>query len=138
MALLRFYSTGLPFYRDEREDESMDWVLRRFNPENRELSANIFEKDKEFSLELALPGVDKKDIRMKHEKGYLTISVENNKENSAGEKYALREFNYSGLSRTFKTGKEINAEMISAQYENGILSVHLPKKETVSHTIAIE
>jgi len=45
------------------------------------------------------------------------------------EEYTRKEFDFSGASRTFRTSEKIDAENISARYENGVLTVQLPKKE---------
>jgi HSP20 family protein len=73
--------------------------------------------------------VDKKDIRVEHEKGILTIRLEKSEENKDNEGYTRKEFDFSGASRTFRTGEKIDTENISARYENGVLTVQLPKKE---------
>jgi HSP20 family protein len=136
MALLRFYSTGVPCYRDESADEKYSTLVNRFNngfgSYPSDPATNISETDKEYSIRMALPGVLKEDIRVDHDKGYLTISIVKNVENKEDGKYSLREFNYSGASRTFKTGKGIDVEKITARHENGILTVNLPKKEPVN------
>jgi HSP20 family protein len=77
---------------------------------------------------MALPGVDKKNIRVEHEKGILTIRIEKS-EDKEKEGYTRKEFDFAGASRTFKTGEKIDTDNISARYENGVLTVQLPKKE---------
>ncbi len=44
---------------------------------------------------MALPGVDKKDIRVEHEKGILTIRIEKSEENKEQEAYTRKEFDFS-------------------------------------------
>ncbi len=136
MAYIRFYS---PFYsanRDENSSEAYNQLMRHFNNENycgcsrqSTLAANISETDQEYLIEMAMPGVDKKDIEIKHENEYLHISVNKQDEQSSEEKFNLKEFDYSGAARVFKTGNKVDSEKISARYENGILYVSLTKKE---------
>lgn len=135
MAYLRFYSPYHSAYRDENTNESLNRIMQHYNADsdcgcsNGSVPAsNISESEKEFRIEMALPGVDKKNISLKHEKGYLMISVEKPQAESQ-DNYLRQEFDYSGTSRTYKIGEKIDAESISAQYENGLLIVHLPKKE---------
>jgi len=135
MSLFRFYNSGVPCYRDESANNAYEGLISHFNSgysgynPNQIPASNISETDSEYSLSIALPGVDKKDIRIQHEKGYLTVRVEKNGENKYSEQYSLREFDYSGASRVFRTGEKIDSEKITAEYDKGILTVHLPKRE---------
>lgn len=96
-------------------------------------SVNIKETDKAFELELAAPGLDKKNFRIDLNEDKLTISSV--QENSSEEKqenefFSRREFNYHAFSRSFVLPEKlIEKDAISASYENGILKVALPKKE---------
>jgi len=132
--MIRFYNP-VPAYRDENANEAYEKLMHHFSVDNTcgcqqgsAPAANISENETSFRIEMALPGVDKKHISLKHEKGFLSISVEGSDEENT-EEYTRREFNYSGASRTFKTGEKIDTGNITARFENGILSVHLPKKE---------
>jgi HSP20 family protein len=92
---------------------------------------NIIEKTDKFQLELAVPGMAKKDFRIQLEKDLLTISAEvesaNNKESS--EQYTLVEFEKGSFSRSFIVPKSVDSDHIRADYENGILTVTLPKRK---------
>jgi HSP20 family protein len=116
MTHIRFYNPYLNAYRDDSAGNSTP-------------AANIYEADKEFQIEIALPGVDKKDIRISYEKGHLKVSVERDSENNNDNRYDRHEFDYRGAERVFKTGDRVNTDEISAKYENGVLSLILPKKE---------
>ncbi len=137
MAYLRFYSPYHSAYRDENSNEALNHIMQHFSADSdcgcfngNVPASNISESEKEFRIEMALPGVDKKNINIKHENGYLTIGIKE-PEGESQENYLRREFDYSGTSRTYRTGEKIDAESISAQYENGLLIVHLPKKESL-------
>jgi HSP20 family protein len=134
MSMIRFYNP-VPAYRDENASEAYEKLMHHFSVNNacgchqgNAPAANISENETSFRIEMALPGVDKKHISLKQENGFLSISVEGNGDENA-EEYTRREFNYSGTTRTFRTGEKIDTGNISARFENGILSVHLPKKE---------
>ncbi|MBP6977415.1 MAG: Hsp20/alpha crystallin family protein [Bacteroidales bacterium] len=92
---------------------------------------NILEKDDKFMLELAVPGVDKKDFHINLEKEMLTISAESetgeNKESGNG--YTLMEFEKGSFSRSFIIPKEVDTDKIKADYEHGILTITLPKRK---------
>jgi HSP20 family protein len=145
MAFIRFYNPDL-CYRDENSNEAYEKLVKKFNhgldlAQGDAPAANILESETAFQIEMALPGVDKKDIRVEHEKGILTIRIEKSEGNKEKEGYTRKEFDFAGASRTFRTGEKIDAENISARYENGVLMVQLPKKEAFvkpSRMISVE
>ena len=145
MAFIRFYNPDL-FNRDENSDEAYEKLVQRFNQgfclnQGDAPASNVKETETAFQIEMALPGVDKKDIRVEHDKGILTIRIEKSEENKEKEGYTRKEFDFAGASRTFRTGEKIDAENISARYENGVLTVQLPKKEAFakpSRMISVE
>jgi len=94
-------------------------------------ATNIFENDKGFVLELAVPGVSKEAIILEIEQQMLMISTETKEDNKEAEqtkKYSLKEFGYGNFKKSFKLPKSVDIEKISANCENGILVVDLPKK----------
>ncbi len=95
-------------------------------------AVNILEEDNEYRIEVIAPGIDKKDVKINLEDDVLTISSEMKEENEEKNKhYMRREFNYTAFSRSFVVPEEVDAEKISAEHKNGILTLHLPKKEEV-------
>lgn len=96
--------------------------------------ANITENDKDFTIELAAPGLDKKDFNIEVQDGVLNISAEKEEEKSEDNKnYRRREFSYDSFSRSFTLPENSMSDKIDAKYENGVLHITLPKKEvTVS------
>ena len=95
-------------------------------------SVNIVEHDAHFTMQLAAPGLQKSDFNINIENDYLVISAEKQteKEETGNEgKFTRREFNYSSFKRSFQLDENINREGIAASYENGVLSITLPKKE---------
>lgn len=95
-------------------------------------AVNILEEDNEYRIEVIAPGIDKKDVKINLEDDVLTISSERKEENEEKDKhYMRREFNYTAFSRSFVVPEEVDAEKISAEHKNGILTLHLPKKEEV-------
>lgn len=94
-------------------------------------AANVREDDQNYALELALPGFAKEEISIKFEDDVLTVTAGRQpKEDEKGPKYTWNEFGYkSKYERSFQLPETVNAEQISAAFENGILRVTLPKKE---------
>lgn len=92
--------------------------------------ANIVEHKNEFQIELAAPGLDKKDFNIEIRNGILSISAEKEEESKSEDKnYLTKEFSYNSLYRSFTLPESIKTEKIDAKYENGILKVMLPKSE---------
>jgi HSP20 family protein len=95
------------------------------------MNVDIKEDEKNYIVEAELPGVDKKDIHIKTKDDYLTISVEqeeNKEEENAN--YIRRERCSRSLKRSFYMGN-VDDSKIAAKYENGILTLTLPKKEVI-------
>jgi len=95
-------------------------------------SVNLAESKGEWHIELSAPGFSKEDFKLNLEKNVLTVSAEHRTEARKGEKeYTRKEFSIGSFTRTFHVKEDsIDAETISATYENGILNVTLPKKAT--------
>ena len=95
-------------------------------------ATNILETDKEFGLELLLPGFKKEDVQLNYHENVLTVKVElpEDKQNDeSAYKYEHREFGVYSFERKFKVPKTVDAEKIKARFEDGILKLDLPKKE---------
>jgi HSP20 family protein len=94
-------------------------------------AANVREDEKNYMLELALPGFAKEEIIIKFEDEVLTITAGRQpKEDEKGPKYTWNEFGYkSKYERSFQLSETVNADEIAAAFNNGILMVTLPKKE---------
>lgn len=91
---------------------------------------NIRETDTSYEVELSAPGKSKEDFNIDVDQNVLTISSEFKTENKSEEgKYTRREFSFSSFRRSFTLPETVNDENITARYENGILSLTLPKKE---------
>jgi HSP20 family protein len=91
---------------------------------------NIKEGDHLFMLEIAAPGLEKKDFKIQLDQDLLTVSCDKKEENlKEGERYSKREFSYQTFQRAFTLPENIDAEMITADYHNGLLLIQIPKKE---------
>lgn len=97
-------------------------------------AVNVKENEKDFSLEVAAPGLQKEDFNVEVNDGQLIISAEkkmNNEDEQANEspRYTRKEFSYQSFRRSFTLDEEsLDADNISAKYENGVLFVSIPKK----------
>lgn len=93
-------------------------------------AVNIKETNNEFVLELAAPGMKKSDFNIEVDNKMLSISSEVSEKNKteAGN-YSRREFGYASFKRTFNLPETVDAAKVSASYNDGILTVNLPKRE---------
>ena len=93
---------------------------------------DVRETEKTYELDIDLPGFKKDEIQIELKDGYLTVSAEKGLDKDEEDKKGkyIRKERYAGaLSRTFYLGEEIREEEIKAKFENGILSVSIPKEE---------
>ncbi len=115
-------------------NELMDWNRSNFSSTNTSLPAvNVKETNDEFIIELAAPGMSKKDFKINFNNNILTISSEMESEkNEKKDNYTRKEFSYQSFQRSFTVPENIvNGEKIAAKYNNGILNIILPKREEV-------
>jgi len=124
-----------PFYMSDLFDEDFFPVLS--NRTNSMPAVNIREDDKNYILELAIPGVDKKDLKIDINEDVLTISSETRKESEDDKDgYKRKEFSYSSFCRSFYIPENVNRDKIEANYKEGILSIGLPKQEEDKNKLA--
>jgi HSP20 family protein len=91
-------------------------------------AVNVKETDKAYEVELAAPGLSKKDFKITAEDGILTVSSEKKDEMEQKEKgYTRKEFEYSSFSRSFNLPQDVNEEDIKAIYEDGVLKLIIAK-----------
>lgn len=125
-------SNGIPVMPSVFDDFFRDWSLSNFSNTNTTLPAvNIKENDDEFKVEVAVPGMDKKDFKINLENNILTISSEKEIENEEkNDKYTRKEYSYQSFERSFNLPKNVvNSEKITASYKNGELIITVPKRE---------
>ena len=124
----------------------LNWGLSDFSSTGTSIPAvNIREKKDSFEVEMAAPGMQKKDFNIELDGNMLTISAERSEkreDKSGDEKYACREFSYQSFQRSFNLPKDVvDIDKIKAHYEDGLLQLSIPKKETAkqkpSKTISI-
>jgi HSP20 family protein len=93
-------------------------------------AANIKEDEKRYSVELAVPGMEKKDLRIDIDEDVLTISSESKHESEENkEGYRRKEFSYSSFCRSFYIPENVNRDKIEATCKDGVLTVSLPKQD---------
>jgi len=130
--IARFNRGYLPTYRD---DFFNDRFFNSFNTPAHKVNSpavNVIENDIEFVIEVAVPGLSKKDFSIEVEDDLLVISsVQSEKKEEEKPQYSRREFSYTNFKRSFQLPETIDQEQIKASHDSGIVSVTLPKKEEV-------
>lgn len=104
----------------------------------RNISSDIKELADGYQIEMELPGFSKEEVKAQLKDGYLTITAEHNAENKEENneegqkkeavKYIRRERYYGKCQRSFFVGKNVTEEDINAKFENGILTMYVPKE----------
>jgi len=91
---------------------------------------NIKEEADAFIVEMAVPGLKKSDFNINLDNNTLSISAELKENNEHTDKsYTRREFGYASFKRIFTLPETVEDSKINASYKDGILNIHLPKKE---------
>lgn len=109
-----------------------NWGSNFANAGNNVPSVNIKETPNSFEVELAAPGMEKKDFKVELDGNTLSISSEkqNQHDEREGESYTRKEFSFQSFYRTFHLPKDVvDADKIEAKYENGLLRLSIPKRE---------
>ncbi len=104
----------------EANGKKLDWAP----------SADISETDKEYVIRAELPAVKKEDVQVTFEDGMLTIKGERRQQkDDKNEKFHRVESFYGSFERRFSLPENVNADTISCDSKEGILTVHIPKSE---------
>lgn len=114
---------------DDDWNNLFDWSNNFTRLEQTLPLVNVIETEDDYFVEMAAPGLKKKDFHVELNNNILTISREENDEKE-NVKYSRREFHYASFSRSFNLNNEVlDNGKIDATYRDGILRIKLPKKE---------
>ena len=116
------FGRRLPLKKDGGEEEL---TLTEWIP-----AVDIAEDDKEYTIKVELPGVNKEDVRVSVEGGVLSISGERKTEKEEkNKKYHRIERTYVSFARSFTLPEGTASDRVGAEFKDGVLKVHLPKDE---------
>lgn len=127
---------SLSSWMDRVFDEVMNRNSGQFVP-----TLNVSETDKSFEISVALPGMTKDEVDIHYENDILTISGERKWEHKEenGRRYHRVESGYGTFSRSLPLPNFVDAENISAKFENGELIIKAPKlKEKAGKKIEVK
>jgi len=116
-----------------------DDSISSFLDGDNKMKCDIYEKDNKYFVEMDLPGFNKNEIKIECEKGNLLIkaSKEEKTDEDDDRNYIRRERIYNEYSRSFYLG-DIEEEEISAKFEDGTLTIVVPKKHEIEAKKHIE
>lgn len=115
-------------------DHFMDAFLNDFSKESNDFMppVNITETKDDFELVFMAPGRSKEDFKISMDKDLITVSFEQKEEKSAEEEKSVKkEFSLKSFSRSFHLDDTMDVDKVNARYENGLLTLTIPKKEEV-------
>jgi HSP20 family protein len=121
-----------PLFDDFFGRELFNWGNNNYSSTSTTMpSVNIRETGDNYEVEVAAPGMDKKDFQITLDGNLLTISSSKQQSSEETEdRYTRREFSYQSFQRSFQLPKDVvDQENINARYENGLLCLTIPKKE---------
>lgn len=114
-------------------DDFFDFPFGNYTASASEMmKTDIKDTDDGYELIMNLPGAKKEDVKAELKDGYLTINVSSNVHNDEKDdqgRYIRRERYTGSCSRSFYVGDQITQEDIKAKFENGTLTMCIPKKE---------
>ena len=116
---------------DFLDTDLFNWGSNFPGMQNNVPAVNIKEKTDKFLVEVAAPGMQKKDFKIELNNSTLSISSEKKEQHEEkDDDFNRREFSYQSFYRTFHLPKDVvNADKIIAKYDNGILTLEIPKLE---------
>ena len=128
MNLLRKQSPFFPSLVDEFVNK--DWNIELPSLSTTLPAVNIIEKEKEYKIELAVPGMRKDHFEIEMEEGILSISANRDEEKTSEKgKFTRREFSYNRFRRSFTIPESVDPAKIDANYAKGVLFISLPKRK---------
>ncbi len=130
---LPFFPTLPQFFDDFFTKDFSDWGVRPASATNTTIPAvNVIEFPDQFAVEMAAPGMNKKDFQIELENEILKISSAKTIEEELpeGSRFTRREFSYQSFERHFHLPKTVvDDARIKAEYKDGVLRILIPKKE---------
>lgn len=109
-------------------------ALNKNHGVNKVPNVNIYENENEYKIELAAPGLSKEDFKIDLKKNNLSVWAEKKVDAATQKDYSRKEFEYSSFARSFILPEGVDAEKISAEYINGILTITIGKQDEAKNT----
>lgn len=132
---------------NKRENRQLRHELGKMDRMVRGMKTDVIDNGDHYTLKADLPGFDKKDIKIDLKDNVLTVTAEHTEGDDKDDakkddkNYVRQERTQCSYMRSFEVGQDVKPEDISAKYENGVLTLNVPKKQDDKNTatrIAIE
>jgi HSP20 family protein len=140
MTLVRFKPSQKDFFVDSMiPSNMMNLIDNMFNDSIARFDRHTFFSPKvdvietagQYELSLAIPGIERENVSIELEKNMLKISGEKHQRKlQEGEKFHQVENQYGKFSRTFNLPENVNKDAVEASFNNGVLTVLIPKMES--------
>jgi len=102
-------------------------------------SVNVEDANKAFEVSVALPGLDKKDVRIEVKDDVLSIRSEKQYSHEENRKsYIRKEFGYAAFQRMFQLPPDADPEKVQADMKNGLLHIKVAKKPSATSSKIIK
>ena len=131
MNLIKTQPTYFPSIFDDFFKNTWDIIVQDYSFHSP--SFNIKENNKEYILELAIPGKNNDNFKLELDNKLLKVSYKEDNEDTEYN-YNVREFNYSSFEKSFEIPESIDFNKINSYYREGILSIILPKRKEFQRT----
>ena len=120
-----FGDLGFNFFGDAFDDFFKPFTLM---PSVNNMRTDVREREDGYDISIDMPGFEKKDINLTLNKGYLKVEANREQKDEDKDSFIRRERSYS-CSRSYFVGENITEEDVKAKYENGTLTLSIPKNE---------
>src|SRR5690554_6353838 len=133
MEITRFNNGFLPSFLSGFEDEVFN---KRQAMKFSKVAVNIIERNDDYVVEMAVPGINKDDIHIELDGTKFSIRGEGKESKEESEdNYTLREFSYGEFTRSFTLPKDVDVHSIAVDYTYAVLKVCVPKPEAKNKTV---
>jgi len=120
-------------------DKFLRDALHADQPVGWDPACNTYEDEQGYWVQVALPGLERKDINIVFDDGVLTVKGEQKEEAAPNRTYFTREIGRGSFSRAFRLPNTVDPGKVSASYKEGLLTIQIPKREeTKPRRIAVE
>jgi HSP20 family protein len=130
IAWLRPYRDADPFEEMNRQMSDMLWPRSMAEPLGWTPTVDMVDHNGEYVLTAEIPGMTKDDIEVDVQDDVLTLRGEKTESSEHEDKdHRLYERRYGAFERRFTLSRAVDGEAVTAEYEDGVLTVHIPKAE---------
>lgn len=125
----------LNYYLNPFKEESWDNFFNSVDA--RSMATDIVEKENEYLFDIELPGYSKEDVKLSVSDGYLTIEAEKKfEQEKKHSNFIKQERRYGTITRSYYVGS-VDTQNIKANFNNGVLTITVPKQELKKNYIQI-